>query len=193
LHDERASQYSITITAKTGHIVTESNSALLYMEDGTVQKFNYLSRKSEILNFDSYVFNLSDNQKSSTKFHWKAKERYLRELLNPESDSEDIELRRYRAELHQRFTYPLLPIIFSIIALTCILRGEFSRKGSSSNIVLASLTAAIFLGLIMVSYDLIESSPKFTPVLYLNFIVFFVISLRPLISNFSHKNEGKIN
>lgn len=187
LHDERSSQYSITITAKTGHIVTEDNTALLYMEDGTVQKFNYLSRKSEILNFDNYVFNLSDNQKGSTKFHWKAQERYLQELLYPESDSEDIELRRYRAELHQRFTYPLLPIIFSIIALTCILRGEFSRRGNSSNIILANLAASVFLGLIMASYGLIEYSPKFTPVLYLNFVIFFIVSLRPLISNLRHK------
>lgn len=62
LHDERASEYSITITAKNGRIVTEDRSALLYMENGTVQKFNYKEQKSEILDFDNYVFNLAENQ-----------------------------------------------------------------------------------------------------------------------------------
>jgi len=187
LYDERSEEYSITITAKTGRIVTEDNSALLYMDNGTVQKFNYLSHKSEILNFDNYVFNLSENQKSTTAIRWKAKERYLNELLNPEEETEAFEIARYRAETHQRFTYPLLPIVFSLIALSCIMRGGFSRGGNLSNIVLAIFLAAIFLGLTIVCYDLIESSAKFVPVLYLNFVIFTSICLWLLIENYRKK------
>ncbi len=186
LHDERADQYSMTITAQTGRIVTEDNSALLYMENGTVQKFNYISRKSEILNFDNYVFNLSENNKDVTRLRWKSKERYLHELINPD-DAEEYEIKRYRAEIHQRFTYPLLSVIFSIIALACILRGGFSRSGNLMNIILAVFLVAIFFSVTIASYSLIESSPKFTPVLYLNFIIFFAVSLKLLTANFRKK------
>lgn len=187
LHDERSSAYSITITAKTGRIVTEDNSALLYMEEGTVQKFTYRDRKSEILNFDNYVFNLTENQKSTTRIHWKAKERYLSELINPNDDSEEFELEKYRAEIQERFTYPLLPLVFSIIALSCILYGQFSRNGNLSNIILAIFLAAVFLGLTITIYSLIESSPKFIPILYLNFVLFFGIGFKILTAGDSKK------
>jgi len=180
LHDERSARYSITITAETGNIETENHSALLYMQNGTVQKFNHEDQKSEILNFDDYVFNLTETQKNDDKTRWKSKERYLNELLNPEETSESFELERYRAEVHQRFTYPLLPLIFSAIALACILRGSFSRHGNISNIILAVSLSVIFLGLMISCYNLVEASAKFTPLLYLNFALFFVISFKIL-------------
>ncbi len=185
LHDERSPKHSITITAESGNIVTENSAAMLYMQSGTVQKFNYENHKSEILTFDDYVFNLTENQRVDDKLRWKSKERYLTELLNPDYDSEDFELEKYRTEIHQRFTYPLLPIIFSAIALACVLRGGFNRRGNISNIILAIFLAVIFLGAMMSAYDLIETNTKFTPLLYLNFILFFFISFKIL------NNEGK--
>lgn len=184
LHDERSTEHSITITAETGHIVTESISALLYMENGTVQKFNHLDQKTEILNFDNYVFNLTDTQKKDNGFRWKPKERYIDELINPEEGVGEKNLSKYRAELHQRFTYPLLPIMFSLIALSCILKGDFSRRGNSSNIITAIFFATLFLVITTVMYDLIESSPKYIPCLYINFALFFIAGLYILKSNY---------
>lgn len=181
LHDERSSKNSVTITARTGRIVMESNSALLYMEDGTVQKLNpERGNKSDILNFDNYVFNLTETGKSVNHARWKAKERYLPELLNPGAESSAKDLRKYRTEIHQRFTYPLLPMIFSIIALSAILRGNFNRKGNSKNIAIAIFMASFFFGTLLSCYELIESNRQFTPILYLSIILFFMINLRML-------------
>jgi lipopolysaccharide export system permease protein len=157
------------------------------MNDGTVQKFNYEDSKTEILNFDDYVFNLTENHKSENAFYWKAKERYLHELINPEEDSKEEDLAKYRAEINQRIAYPLLPIIFSIIAAASILRGNFNRRGNISNIILGISMAVIFLLLTIISCDLIEKSSKFTPLLYLNFIVFFTIGLNLLSEKRSQK------
>jgi lipopolysaccharide export system permease protein len=145
-----------------------------------VQKFNYEDSKSEILNFDNYVFNLTENEKTNDKKRWKAKERYLWELMSPEEGLDELDLEKYRTEIHQRFTYPLLPIIFSLIAVSCILRGHFSRSGNVTNIILAISVAVIFFGLTMVSYNLIETSPKLAPLLYLNFALFFLAGLKML-------------
>jgi lipopolysaccharide export system permease protein len=183
LHDERSKRYSLTITAKKGNITTQHNSILLYMEDGTVQKMNYEDRKSEILNFDNYVFNLTESQQDGDKTRWKPKERYLQELINPNDDSELSDLEKYRIEIHQRLTYPLLPVIFAIIALGCILQGNFNRNGNLFNIVLAIFLAVTFLTLTMLIYTAIESWAALTPVLYLNFIIFFVIGFAMLSYN----------
>ncbi len=188
LHDERSDQYSITITAKSGQIVSEANSALLYMENGSIQKLNCNNYKTEILNFDSYVFNLTETQKGDDTMRWKAKERYLHELINPNDDSEESDLRKYRAEIHERFTYPLLPIIFSLIGVSCVLRGQFRRKGNLPNIILAMVLASVFLGLVIISYGLIQSSAKFIPLLYSNFILFALISLKLLTSNYRKRS-----
>lgn len=172
LHDQRSKTHSITITAQNGSIVTEDRSVLLYMKNGTVQKFNYESRKSEILNFDSYVFNLTDNKKGDKKSSWKAKERYFNELINPNDNSSKADLAKYYVEIQQRITYPLLPFAFSIIALACILRGSFNRKGNIKNIILASFLAITFFTTTIAIYNLIESSAKYMPILYLNFAIF---------------------
>jgi len=183
LHDERSDKYSITITSKKGNIIMEDNSALLYMENGTIQKLNYIDNTSEILNFDNYVFNLTETQKGDSKMRWKSKERYLHELLNPSDDSKEEDFKKYRTELHQRFTYPLLPIVFAALALAAILRGDFNRRGNLTNIILAVSLVVVFFTLTMVCYSLVETSAKLTPILYLNFAVFFIIGLAMLTSD----------
>ncbi len=187
LHDERFEDYSLTITAKNGNIVVEDASVLLYMEDGTVQKFNYDTNKSEILDFDSYIFNLTESNKVDGSMRWKAKERYLHELINPEEGVEERVLKRFRTEIHQRFTYPLLPIILSMIALSCILRGSFSRRGNTPNIILSISLMSVFLGSTITIYKLIENSEQYVPILYANFIIFFIITYYILTENYRKK------
>ncbi len=180
LHDKRASDYSITITAKSGYINSQNNSALLYMKNGTVQKLNYATNLSEILHFDDYVFNLTENNKGDVFKRWKAKERYFGELINPNDDSEPDDLIKYRTELNQRFTYPLLSMVFTVIALGAILHGNFSRRGNVRNIISAIVIAVIFFGLILASYNIIEISPQLTPLLYLIFAISIIFGVKIL-------------
>lgn len=183
LHDERSTEYSVTITAKEGKIVIEDSSVLLHMEKGTLQRQNYKSLKTEILNFDNYVFNLSENQKGSAKRRWKPKERYLHELFDI-SDAGEKDIGKYRSEINQRFTQPILPIIFTLIALSCLLKGSFNRSGNSKNIILALILTTIFLSITLVSYDLIESSAIFVPLLYFNIIAFIIICMKLMVGNY---------
>jgi len=189
LHDERNAQYSLTITAKTGKIALEDRSALLHMEDGTVQKLNYSDGRSEILNFDSYIFNLTEMQKSYGSFRWKESELYMHELLNPGIDVDGERLAKYRVEINQRLTYPLLPIAFTFIAAALVLHGQFNRHGNSQNTIAAILTAAIFLSLMIGSYSLIEISPKFVALPYLNFLLFMAVGLRLLVGNYRNNHS----
>ena len=180
LHDKRNAQYSSTITAQSGRISVEDKSALLHMQNGTVQRFNYQDQKTEILNFDNYVFNLTENQKNDAVLRWKTGELYLHELFNPSEDLQEFERAKYRVEINQRFTYPLLPIAFALIAAAFVMRGQFNRHGNLKNTVAAIMVSVIFLGLTIASYNLIELSINFAPLPYLNFLLFSVLSLKLL-------------
>ncbi len=189
LHDGRNSEVSTTITAKTGNLKFESASLLLYMQDGTVQRFAYKDNKEEILSFDNYVVNLSDNNKdNSLQKRWKAKERFVNELLNPADDSTFDDKIQYQIELQQRITYPLMSTILVMVALAFILRGDLNRRGNNFNIVAAIIVGILFLGITIMIYRLLETSLALIPMLYLHLIIFFVIAFYELKAN-TYKNE----
>ena len=192
LHDARNVEYSTTITAKRGNLKSENGTLLLYMQDGTVQRFSHKDNKEEILSFDDYVVNLSDNNKNiDTQKRWKAKERFLSELLKPNDDSTAEDVVQYKIELQQRLTYPLMSVVLVMIALAFILRGDLNRHGNSLNIVMAVLVGILFLGITIMIYRLLENYFSLVPLLYLHFILFFSAALYMLKVN-SYKNEKSI-
>lgn len=182
LHDEKNKEYSLTITSKSGNLSFEQGSLLLYMQDGTAQRYNRDSKESEILHFDEYVFNLSENNESKKiRTRWKPKERYLSELINPEEGVSQKEIDKYRAELQQRLTYPLISIVIVLFALSSMLSGNFSRRGNNKNIIFASFSAILFLSITIVIYRMIETKYYLTPILYFNFILFTLIAIKFLL------------
>lgn len=179
VNDNSKSEYALTVTAKNGVIVTGPNSGMLYMQDGTVQKFNYKTKKTDILKFDSYSFNLAHEHKDHILIRWRPNERYLDELLYPEVGTSIEELQKYKSEFHQRITIPLFSLVLSIIALSSILRGQFNRKGNLINILLAILLASIFIIAAMNLYNF-----NHVLILYFNLILFSAIGLF-----INHKSE----
>lgn len=190
LYDTYSKESTMTLSAKDGKLIEENGSILMLLRDGSLQKYNIKERNSEILYFDEYVVNLSQNNKV-TNFNlvWKAAERYLHELIYPEEEETSQEiLNSYRVEIHQRLTYPLFSVILTLIACAFILKGDFSRRGSAMNNINAVFTACIFISITMVSYDLMEKSSKYDAVLYSNFVFFVFYSIYLLKTNFRGKN-----
>lgn len=189
LHDARNQEVSTTITAKKGNLKFEGGSLLLYMQDGTLQRFTYQDNKEEILSFDNYVVNLSDNSKDDNlQKRWKPKERFLNELLNPTDDPSASDKIQYQIELQQRITYPLMSTVLVMIALAFILRGDLNRRGNNFNIIAAIIMGISFLGITIMIYRLLGTSLMLSPLLYLHFIIFFAIPLYMLKVN-TYKNE----
>jgi lipopolysaccharide export system permease protein len=189
LYDNYNKDSSITLTAKSGDLVQENGAILMRLKNGTLQKYNFNQRNSEILNFDSYVVNLSQNKEENFGHVWTAQERYLHELLNPDDLDPDSHFyvkqsNSIRVEIHQRFTYPLFSLMLALIACSYILKGEFSRRGSSKNNIQAVGTACAFIGITMVSYDLMEKSRIYTALLYGNFFFFTSLSIYLLRNNY---------
>jgi lipopolysaccharide export system permease protein len=176
IYDSRNSEYANIITSDSG-VMRQNENVLLYLNRGTAQRFIYADKKTDILNFDSYVVNLSDNNQSDVNFRWKAQEMYIYELLNPPPEATEKDLADYMVELHQRFTYPLFSVVLSLIALSCLLSGKFNRHGNARHNVIAFILAAIFIISTMFGYKILESSPHLSFLLYLNLLIFILVSL----------------
>lgn len=175
IYDNRGTDNATIITAKSGTINQDDASVLLYLNNGTAQRFNRQASKSDILNFDSYVVNLSDNSKQNVGFRWKAQERYINELINPNDPASPEDLIKYQVELHQRIVYPLFSLILTLIATASVLSGKFSRHGNLRHNIIAIVAAIMFIISIMTGYNLIEKSPKFIPLLYADLVSFFIV------------------
>jgi lipopolysaccharide export system permease protein len=184
LYDNYNKDSSITLTARKGDLVKENGSLLMRLRDGSLQKYNFANKNSEILKFDSYVINLSKNKESDNTHVWKASERYIHELINPDTEGlHPKQFERFRVEIHQRFTYPLFSLILTLIACSYILKGEFNRRGNFGNNMKAIIVACIFISITMASYDLMEKSKNYTILLYANLAFFFFFCLRSLSQN----------
>jgi lipopolysaccharide export system permease protein len=176
LYDNRNPEYAITITARYGKI-DKTKSVLLHLSEGTVQKYNFETRKSEILKFDQYVINLSDNERVENNFKWKASERYLWELAGATDAKDQAELMEYKAEIHRRLTYPLFSIILAFIASSFILKGKFSRRISIINELQAIVTGVLFIVSIMTILNIVEKNIILAPLLYIDAAIFAFISI----------------
>jgi len=188
LHDKRANEYSLTITARRGKIVIHNKSVFLQMEHGTVQKFNYENRNSEIMKFDNYVFNLSESAKISRNNKFKANEYFFNELLDPPENLSEEDYKKIKIEIHERLIDPLLSIALTLIALSLILKGEFKRNGNMNYIFYSILTASIYFMLNILSYSFIKYSNNLAILPYLNFIIFVYFALYLLQKNYRIKN-----
>lgn len=187
LHDKRSDNEAITITAKKGKIIIRDSNAFLYMEEGSLQRLIYNEMRSDILYFDSYIFNLSGRDENQASIRWKAQERYINELLNYEDNSSESDIKKYIAEFHERLTQPFLPLIFTLIASASMMSGQFSRHGNIKNIVRTIILCSLLMATTIVTYSLIESSTKYIYAPYINYLIFMIFSVKILATtNKSH-------
>ncbi|GDX36707.1 hypothetical protein LBMAG18_12180 [Alphaproteobacteria bacterium] len=188
LHDKRSSEYNLTITAKQGKIIIQDNSALLEMNRGTIQKYNYLTQKTEIMEFDHYLFNLNDNNSVKASNRLKPNEYFFYELFNLEQNLSESDYQKLITERHERIVDPLLSIVLASIAMAFVMQGEFRREQNSRNILKAITIASLYLILNIISYSFIKHGSIYVTLPYLNFLVFMIISYKALNNNYRLKH-----
>jgi len=169
IHDQRSVNNILTITAETGKIIAEKSMILLEMNNGSIQRFNPTTQKSDILYFEEYILNLTENNSdNNNQIRWKPQERYLLELVSPTHILSDSEKSEYNIEIYQRFLYPLFALFLVMIALFFILQENFTRHGGLKNIAGATLFAMLFLIVNITITDIVISFDKIINILLIN-------------------------
>ena len=140
-HDTTKIDTPVTILAKRGLLTKNTNGARVTVFEGNRQEIQTKNNNLSILYFDRYTIDLSGiTPKPSSRFR-EARERMVDELLNLKI--QDVgnprDFGKFKAEAHQRLTAPIKTLVFTLIALVCLLLGDFSRRGQAKRIILASV------------------------------------------------------
>jgi lipopolysaccharide export LptBFGC system permease protein LptF len=189
INDQRHNDFAITLTSEFGNLIVKNDEVFLKLRNGTLQRYNFESRQSEILKFDEYIFNLNNKNHESFNFNWKPNERFINELIYPHENLSAKDLEKINSEIHKRVNDPLIAFVFSIIICSSILGIKISRKGNFFNSVLTLIWCLIYIISLIFSYRLSEKSNSLVFLPYLINFTFFMLGLLPLIFNSIAKND----
>ena len=168
LHDARDGKQTTTFLAERARIVKQSGETFMLMQTGHILRRAAPGEPTQIIAFESYGVDLAHFEAKTEQRGLRPRERYLSELLNPAP--QDVATSRARnlivEELHERFSSPLYPLTFVMIAVALLGQARTTRQGRGQALILAFVlaTAARVGGLTVT--NLISVTPTAIPLVY---------------------------
>ena len=167
LSDTRSGSEQLTYLADSGEVIKKDDKAYLLLHDGKVVR-RAAGQDTGIIEFESYVLDLSTASEKDKVEGPKPHARYLGELLNP--DPTDFYYQSnpgsYRAELHERFVSLLYPFVFIAIVVAFLGQARTNRQSRGRGLVAAfSLAAGLKLAGIAAA-NLFSSNPAAIVLVY---------------------------
>ncbi|PKP82337.1 MAG: permease [Alphaproteobacteria bacterium HGW-Alphaproteobacteria-18] len=138
--------YPTDILARSAALVTVEGRPTLLLRDALSQQLDS-NQQLSVLEFDQYMFDLTDFMKEDSELVLKASDKFLHELLFVDRKNyfENKEADGFLAEAVARLTSPLLNIVMALLAIFAVLGGDFSRQGYGKRIGLATGGAILVL------------------------------------------------
>lgn len=145
MHDSRDPKQLQSYLAEHGVIVKQPPGAYLVMSEGHIVRRTSGTEPAQIVAFDRYIVDLNRfEQKEQGDNDLKPRERYYDELVHP--DPNGIYFRaqpgQFRSELHERFSSPLYPFAFVMIALAAVGNAQSTRQNRTERMVAGFVLAA---------------------------------------------------
>ncbi len=169
LHDLRDPKQALSYLAERGAIVKQGNSAYLLMSKGHIIRRPDPKEAAQIIAFDSFPVDLTRFEKKEGEVELKPRERYFGELVRP--DAGDVVYKRspgqFTAELHERFSNPLYPFAFVLLALAFAGQAGSTRQSRVQSVVLAFLLAIGTRLSGLAVNNLVVLKPATVPLMYL--------------------------
>ena len=167
MHDERAPDKTITITAKYGKFVDQDGVPAIILQDGVRNEVNKNGDASASLLFETHsVMISSDTQPSRARLVFDMNEDSIRNLLNPEKSPEARFFNQRRAEGHYRIISPLLGFVLVMTAACSVLCGQIRRDTLFRRTAVNIGAAIIIISMMVSSRSLTTTMPAATPLLY---------------------------
>lgn len=138
--------YPTDILARSAALVNVEGRPTLLLRDALSQQLDS-NQQLSILEFDQYMFDLTDFMKEDSELILKASDKYLHELffVDQKDYFQNKEADTFLAEANSRLTTPLLNIVMALLAIVAVLGGDFSRQGYSRRIAFATGGATVVL------------------------------------------------
>ncbi len=138
--------YPTDILARSAALVSVEGRPTLLLRDALSQQLDNEGQLS-ILEFDQYMFDLTDFMKEDAELILKASDKYLHELffVDRKDYFQNKQADAFLAEANARLSTPLLNIVMALLAIVAVLGGDFSRQGYSRRIGIAAAGATLAL------------------------------------------------
>jgi len=155
VHDQREAGGAVTILAQAGRIGQGADGPRVTLYDGVRQQMEKGASgappRLTVLSFSENSVDLARVTRNEETRSRDSRERSIAELLDPDP-AEGLrprEIRRFRAEAHQRMASPLTALSFALVGLAVALTGQFRRHGGGIGVVLGIgiMVALLALGL----------------------------------------------
>jgi len=177
IDDQRDPSLRITMLAESGDLLDSDNRTFLNLQNGLLQRQKINERDVETVVFDRYAFDLSQFGRGPQAIHYSIRERYLWQLIIPDSNDYVMEADRLRAELHDRLLAPLYPPAFVVIALAFLSAPRTARQSLTISIVHVIGWAALLRLIGIVSKNLGASTSWTLPLPYITIVIVFAVGL----------------
>jgi lipopolysaccharide export system permease protein len=144
MDDSRDKKQSLSYLAERSLIIKQDNAAYLVMMNGHIVRREGNEDPAGIIAFDKYAVDLDQFEpRTAETTDLKPRERYLSELVNPAPDSPSFKQNpgQFRSEIHERFSSPLYPIAFVMIALAAVGGAQSTRQSRLEHIATGFLAA----------------------------------------------------
>ncbi len=145
MHDARNEDQIMSYMANRSKLIKQGKNAYMVMYDGHIHRRTKNSPDVQIIAFDRYIFDLSRFEGGQgKKIHYKTYESFISELYNPPPDNVHY-LRRpgsFWAELNDRLSNPLYPVLFVLTAIALLGFPRTTRENRMKSIMIAFTAAA---------------------------------------------------
>lgn len=189
ISDERDKDASIIYSAKQGILSRTEQGSYLQLNDGEIQQTNRKDDTVTLINYQSYLFDLSSfsGNQSEKKGDLKAKERTTFELFNPDPNDGFYQKNpgRYRSQIHERFSEMLWPFAYVFMILAFAGQARSNRQSFSSSITAATISVVIARGTGFSAVNALKTDPTAIYLVYIlpcaciAFGAWFIITNRP--------------
>jgi lipopolysaccharide export system permease protein len=134
------------ILARSAALINVDGKPTLLLRDALSQQLDP-NQQLSILEFDQYMFDLTDFMKEDSELILKASDKFLHELIFVDRKDyfQNKEIDKFLSEANARLTTPMLNIVMALLAIVAVLGGDFNRQGYGRRIGIATAGAAVVL------------------------------------------------
>ena len=136
IDDRRNPKEHLSVLAERGEILKNQHGTFLILQGGTVQRHQTSEAEPNIVEFDRYAFELSQFASSAT-LNQSVRERNLWQLLWPDPKDPLVKSQpgQLRAELHDRLSAPLYPLVFVLVAYAYLGAPRTTRQSRNLSLL----------------------------------------------------------
>ena len=177
LHDSRNPAQTVTMIADRGRMEQTAAGPRFHLQHGMRQEWK--QGRVSWLSFDEYAIDIAFYGQDVARKPGPS-ERTIGELFAREGLTEK-QVAAYRAEAHQRMTWPLLALTLPLLVLALLFTSEFNRRGQLRRILAASVSMVALIILYFACRSMSLKQPWLAGGMYLLTIGGALVSARLLV------------